>query len=105
MFCKAMLDPSPATIPLLTIIRLTEDVMAEVQKRQPQCGPLESFIFTQRLQMWPVFQKGMSEHVDAVKKLHEGAGGGLGLFTRTTQLTDALVLSVSTSSSEDIRIY
>ncbi|EIN10314.1 Vps52-domain-containing protein [Punctularia strigosozonata HHB-11173 SS5] len=93
-FSKTILDPPPATIPLLTLIRLTEDVMAEVQKRQPQCGPLESFIFTQRLQMWPIFQKGMSEHVDALKRLHEGTGAGLALFSRATPLTDAVVFTV-----------
>ena len=52
------------------MIRLTEDVMLEVQKRG--CPPLETFIFTARLKMWPVWQKGMAEHVDGLKKLAEG---------------------------------
>lgn len=52
------------------MIRLTEDVMLEVQKRG--CQPLETFIFTLRLKMWPVWQKGMADHIEGVKKLAEG---------------------------------
>ena len=55
---------------MLTIIRLTEDIVAEVQRRG--CGPLETYIFTLRLKMWPVFQKLMAEHVDGLKKFAEG---------------------------------
>lgn len=44
--------------------------MLEVQKRG--CQPLETFIFTARLKMWPVWQKGMADHVEGVKKLAEG---------------------------------
>ena len=44
--------------------------MLEVQKRG--CPPLETFIFTTRLKMWPIWQKGMADHVDGVKKLAEG---------------------------------
>jgi hypothetical protein len=69
------------------MIRLTEDVIAEVQKRG--CPPLESFIFGIRLQMWPVFQKAMSEHVKALKTLADGATSSY--FSRTTTTTDASV--------------
>ncbi|OBZ70084.1 Vacuolar protein sorting-associated protein 52 A [Grifola frondosa] len=73
-FVQSMLEPPPPIIPLLTMIRLTEDVMAEVQKRD--CGPLETFIFGIRLQMWPLFQKSMAEHIDSLKKFAEGATSG-----------------------------
>lgn len=73
------------------MIRLTEDVMTEVQKRG--CGPLETFIFSIRIQMWPVFQKLMADHIDALKKFTEGAGSGL--FRQRTS-TDAAVATVCT---------
>jgi len=72
------------------MIRLVEDIMGEVQKRD--CGPLESFIFSIRLQMWPVFQKAMAEHVDGLKKYTEGATSGL--FRKGVVTTDAAVSSI-----------
>ncbi|KII95248.1 hypothetical protein PLICRDRAFT_169917 [Plicaturopsis crispa FD-325 SS-3] len=89
-FVQGVLDPIPPVIPLLVMIRLTEDVMNEVQKRG--CSPLESYIFGMRLQMWPVFQKAMSENVDALKKLAEGTSTGY--FSRGATTTDALVSSI-----------
>ncbi|PSS05383.1 hypothetical protein PHLCEN_2v3872 [Hermanssonia centrifuga] len=88
------LAPHP-TIPLLTIIRLTEDVMLEVQKRG--CQPLETFIFTMRLKMWPVWQKGMADHIDGVKRMAEGTGaaGALaGMWTRKVGVTEAAIKSI-----------
>lgn len=73
------------------MIRLTEDIMAEIQKRE--CAPLESFIFTMRLQMWPIFQKVMQENIDAVKKYAEGSSSGY--FRSRVVTTDAVVVSVS----------
>lgn len=58
------------------------------------CGPLETYIFTLRLKMWPVFQKLMAENIDALKKLAEGANAGY--FRRAGTTTDAVVLNVST---------
>lgn len=76
---------------MLTIIRFTEDIVAEVQRRG--CGPLETYIFTLRLKMWPVFQKLMAEHVDGLKKFAEGAATA-GYFRRGGA-TDATVSTVS----------
>jgi len=75
------------------MIRLTEDVIAEVQKRN--CPPLEKFVFGLRLQMWPVFQKAMAEHIEALKKLAEGASNSY--FMRSVSTTDAAVSTVSYS--------
>lgn len=72
------------------MIRLTEDVVAEVSNRK--CPPVESFIFTLRLQMWPVFQKAMAEHIDALRKLAEGATSGY--FARAVTTTDVIVFNV-----------
>ncbi|KAJ6486376.1 vacuolar sorting protein [Mycena vitilis] len=89
-FFGTVLDPVPPVVPLLTTIRLTEDVMGETQKRA--CPPAESFIFSLRLKMWPVFQKAMTEHVDALKKLAEGASTGY--FSRAATTTDAVVSNI-----------
>ncbi|KAI0071087.1 hypothetical protein K474DRAFT_1712758 [Panus rudis PR-1116 ss-1] len=93
-YCKAfiasVLEPAPPVVPLLTMIRLVEDVMAEVQKRG--CVPLENFIFSIRLQMWPVFQKGMADNIDALKKYAEGASAGY--FRRGAVTTDASVATI-----------
>ncbi|KIM90943.1 hypothetical protein PILCRDRAFT_811444 [Piloderma croceum F 1598] len=89
-FVKSALDPIPPVVALLTMIRLTEDVIAEVQKRG--CPPMESYIFGIRLQMWPVFQKAITEHVEALKKLAEGTGSSY--FSRSVATTDAFVSSI-----------
>ncbi|KAI0774158.1 Sac2 family-domain-containing protein [Fomes fomentarius] len=89
-FVQNAIEPAPPVIPLLTIIRLTEDVVAEVQKRS--CGPLETYIFTLRLKMWPTFQKLMAEHIDALKKFAEGASASY--FRRGSTTTDAAVSAV-----------
>ena len=72
------------------MVRLTEAVTAEVQKRQ--CPPLETFFFSMRLQLWPMFQKIMSEHCDALKKLVERPSG---YFSKASVTTDSAVLNVS----------
>lgn len=77
------------------MIRLTEEVIAEVQKRN--CAPLETFVFGVRLQMWPVFQKAMAENVDALKKLAEGVSSSY--FRRGAVTTDAAVSSVRPSEA------
>ncbi|KAJ7283936.1 vacuolar sorting protein [Mycena rebaudengoi] len=86
-FVGSALEPIPPAVPLLTMIRLTEEVMGEVQKRA--CPPAESFLFGLRLKMWPVFQKAMTEHVDALKKLAEGATTGY--FSRAVATTDSVM--------------
>ncbi|KAG2154933.1 vacuolar sorting protein [Suillus bovinus] len=89
-FVTTVLEPMPPAVPLLTMIRLTEAVITEVQKRD--CPPLENFLFTMRLQLWPAFQKIMSEHNDALKKLAEGRTTSY--FSRATSTTDASVADV-----------
>lgn len=88
---RSVLEPMPPVIPLLTMIRLSEDVVTEVQKRR--CPPGEQFIFGIIIQMWPVFREAMSQNIEALKKLAEGSSGGL--FVRATVTTDAMVSDVS----------
>lgn len=89
-FVTTILEPMPQAVPLLTMIRLTEAVITEVQKRD--CPPLENFLFTMRLQLWPAFQKIMSEHCDTLRKLAEG--GTTGYFNRAVSTTDASVANI-----------
>ncbi|PPQ63425.1 hypothetical protein CVT24_004935 [Panaeolus cyanescens] len=89
-FVKTILEPLPLSISLLTMIRLAEDVVAEIQKRHGP--PAEAFVFALSLQMWPVFQKGMTEHIESVKKLAEGASTGY--FSRSATTTDHVVENI-----------
>jgi hypothetical protein len=92
-YVKATIEPAPPAVPLLTMIRLAEETMAEAATRG--CAPLEHVIFAWRLQMWPIFQRVMTEHVDAVKKLAEGSAAGVGgFFSRAATTTDALVTEI-----------
>lgn len=72
------------------MIRLTEDIVLEVQKRN--CSPAEFFVFGLRLRMWPVFQKAMADNADSLKKLAEGTSTGY--FSRVAATTDASVSNV-----------
>ena len=69
------------------MIRLTEETMGEIQKRG--CSPLESLVFGLRLQMWPLFQKSMTEQIDGLRKLAEGTSTGY--FRRAVATTDQIV--------------
>lgn len=89
-FVTTVIEPMPPAVPLLTMIRLTEAVITEVQKRD--CLPLENFLFTMRLQLWPAFQKIMSEHCDTLRKLAEG--GTTSYFNRAASTTDASVVNI-----------
>ncbi|KAG9317449.1 vacuolar sorting protein [Chiua virens] len=94
-FLGTVIEPLPPPTPLLTMVRLTETVIAEVQKRQ--CAPLETFFFTMRLQLWPVFQKVISEHCDSLKKLSERPNG---YFSKTPVTSDVFANDTSTCSSQ-----
>ena len=74
------------------MIRLTEEVMGEIQKRG--CQPLETFVFGLRLQMWPLFQRAMTDQIEGLKKAAEGAAGG-SYFRRATTTSDAAIATVS----------
>ncbi|KAH9966054.1 vacuolar sorting protein [Russula dissimulans] len=91
-FVQAALEPAPPVIPLLTMIRLTEEVMSEIQKRG--CQPLEFFVFGLRLQMWPLFQRAMTDHVEGLKKAAEGAGAGGGYFRRAATTSDGAITAI-----------
>jgi hypothetical protein len=90
-FLKSVIEPPPPIVPLLIMIRLTEAVVEEVQKRGT--APLETFIFSLRLSMWPVFQKAITTHIEEVHNLADGATGGY--FTKATVITESSVSQIS----------
>ena len=89
-FVNSVLEALPPVISLLTMIRLIEEVVVEIQKRQ--CPPVETYVFAIRLQMWPVFQKLMTDNVEALKKLAEGSSNSY--FSRSPNTTEATITSV-----------
>jgi len=94
------MEPIPPIVPLLTMIRLTEDVVNETQRRG--CAPLETVLFAMRLQMWPAFQRAVSDHVEQLKKYADGvssSGSVGGFFGRGASTTDVSVATVSSSLS------
>lgn len=98
-FVKSTLEPMPPVIPLLTMIRLTEDVVEEIENRN--CPPVASALYTIRMLMWPVFQKAMTEHTEAVKRLAEGGGGYL---RRASSVSQATVLKVRELLDDNQRV-
>ncbi|KAJ8523544.1 hypothetical protein ONZ45_g119 [Pleurotus djamor] len=74
-FLRSLLDPAPPIIPLLVMIRLTEAIVTEIQVR-----------------MWPVFQKLMTENIEALKKVAEGSSQSY--FSRAPSTTDASVIAI-----------
>lgn len=60
------------------MIRTTDAVLVESSKRG--CAPLEPFLLGLRMQLWPLFQKGMSDNVESLKKLADSGGSSAGAF-------------------------
>ncbi|KAF8639930.1 hypothetical protein AX17_001180 [Amanita inopinata Kibby_2008] len=89
-FVNSILESPPSVTSLLTMIRLVEDVVIEIQRRH--CPPVETYVFTTRLQMWPVFQKLMSEHIESLKKLAEGSTNSY--FSRAPSTTESVVIGI-----------
>lgn len=78
-FCTSVLSPAPPAIPLLTLIRLNDRLLAICDSRGTL--PLISFLQAQKLAMWPIYRKEMDAHIDSLKRLaDEAEGRGLAGF-------------------------
>jgi hypothetical protein len=95
-FFRSAAEPiaPPPTIPLLTMIRLNDAVLAELDDRG--CTPLETTMLGHKLVMWPLFQKEMDSHVESVKRMADAAGSsGFGAMLRGAAPKDSAVKEVS----------
>ncbi|KAI5454705.1 Vacuolar protein sorting-associated protein 52 [Naganishia albida] len=95
-FFKSVTEPiaPPPTIPLLTMIRLNDAILAEIDDRG--CTPLEPTMLRLKLGMWPLFQKQMDSHVESVKRMADAAGGGgLGAMLGRAGVKDSAVKEVA----------
>nr|XP_031864063.1 uncharacterized protein CI109_000707 [Kwoniella shandongensis]KAA5531135.1 hypothetical protein CI109_000707 [Kwoniella shandongensis] len=73
-FFQSVISPSPPpAIPLLTLIRLNDHLLATCDSRGTL--PLISFLTGQKLAMWPVYRKEMDQHIESLKKLADDAEG------------------------------
>ena len=79
-FFTSIISPSPPpAVPLLTLIRLNDRLIAISDSRGAL--PIASFLQAQKLALWPVYRKEMDAHVDSLKKLaDEAEGKGLAGF-------------------------
>lgn len=66
------------------MIRLTESTLSLASARaEPYTNPIEGFLQSQRLTLWPLWKKAGEAEVEGLKKLAdsmEGKGGGWNLF-------------------------
>jgi hypothetical protein len=71
-FFRGLLSPAPPpAVPLLTIIRLNDSVLATCISRGTL--PLDSFLQAQKMALWPVYRKEMDQHVESLKRLADDA--------------------------------
>jgi hypothetical protein len=78
-FFQSLLYPPPSALPLLTMIRLNEHILKTSQQRGTI--PLEGYLQSQKMVLWPLYRKEMDNHVDSLKRLaDEAEGKGLSGF-------------------------
>lgn len=72
-FFTSILTPPPPAVPLLTLIRLNDHVLATAHSRGTT--PLIPILQGWKLAMWPVYRKEMDSHVDSLRQLADQAEG------------------------------
>jgi hypothetical protein len=73
-FFTSIITPSPPpSISLLTLIRLNDRIISTCDSRGTL--PLMSYLQGWKLTMWPIWRKGMDNHVDSLKALADQAEG------------------------------
>jgi hypothetical protein len=78
-FQSTLLTPPPSSLPLLTMIRLNDRLLAQAEQRGTI--PMEGYLQGQKMALWPLYRKEMDAHVDSLKKLaDEAEGKGLSGF-------------------------
>lgn len=71
-FFNGLITPTPLpAIPLLTVIRLNDHLIATAESRGAL--PLISYLTGWKLQLWPVYRKAMDAHIESLKRLADEA--------------------------------
>ncbi|ORY35497.1 putative suppressor of action mutation 2-like protein [Naematelia encephala] len=79
LFYDGLIQPPPPAVPLLTIIRLNDRLLATCDARGTL--PLIPYLQAWKMGMWPVYRKEMDQHVASLKRLaDEAEGKGLAGF-------------------------
>jgi hypothetical protein len=74
-----LITPPPSSLPLLTMIRLNDRLLGLSEQRG--AIPLEGYLQSQKMALWPLYRKEMDAHVDSLKRLaDEAEGRGLSGF-------------------------
>jgi len=78
-FQSILITPPPSSLPLLTMIRLNDRLLGLSEQRG--AIPLEGYLQSQKMALWPLYRKEMDAHVDSLKRLaDEAEGRGLSGF-------------------------
>lgn len=83
------------------MIRLNDSLTEQLTAKSSGSCPtqaMESYLISLKLQMWPLFQKELGNHIDSVKKLAESgnASGMAGMLGgKGTGVKDSVVAAVS----------
>ena len=72
-FFTSILTSPPPAVPLLTLIRLNDRLLATADSRG--AVPLIAFLQGWKLAMWPVYRKEMDAHIESLKQLADQAEG------------------------------
>lgn len=71
-FFSTMLSPTPPNaIPLLTLIRLNDKLLASAESRG--AIPLVPYLTGWKMQLWPLYRKAMDAHIESIKVLADQA--------------------------------
>lgn len=74
-FSKSLLSPTPPLLPLLSMIRLNDALLAAATARGC-ASPLQAPLLAFKMEAWPLFQRVMSEHTNSLRRLATGAPAG-----------------------------
>lgn len=95
-FIGTLLDPAPSAISTLSMIRLNDALFASLITEERCARPeMEAYLMGLRLQLWPLFNRDLSNQLESVRKLTASAGASAGLFGgKPAGIKDAVIQKV-----------
>lgn len=72
-FTTTLAPTPPNSIPLLTLIRLNDKLIATAESRG--ASPLVPYLTGWKMQLWPLYRKSMDAHIESIKVLADQAEG------------------------------